>query len=68
MGNTAASLGEPRKCPSLACFLLPVLSTKPALMYSPLEAAIGKIRGVSDNSNSIAAAGITGLLYKSTGE
>ena len=68
MGNTAASLGELKHCPSLSCFLLPVLSTELALMYSPLESAIGQIRGVSDNSNSIAAAGITGLLYKSTGE
>ena len=69
MGNTLASLGKPKQCCFLSaiCYSL-LLCPKPALMYSPLEAAIGTIRGVQDNSNSIAAAGITGLLYKSTGE
>lgn len=39
-----------------------------ALMYSPLESTIAHYRGKEDNFNSIAAATITGLLYKSTGE
>ena len=69
MANTAASLGESKQSYPLptVCYS-PVFLQTPALMYSPLETAIGRIRGVEDNSNSIAAAGITGLLYKSTGE
>ena len=39
-----------------------------ALMYSPLESTLGHYRGVDDNINSIAAATITGLVYKSTGK
>ncbi|XP_003385589.1 PREDICTED: mitochondrial import inner membrane translocase subunit tim23-like [Amphimedon queenslandica] len=37
-----------------------------ALMYSPLCSALAHYRGVDDSINSIAAASITGLLYKST--
>ena len=37
-------------------------------MYSPLRSTLARYRGVDDNLNSIAAASITGLLYKSTGK
>lgn len=37
-----------------------------AVMYSPMESAIGRYRGVQDTTNSLAAATITGVVYKST--
>ena len=37
-------------------------------MYSPLESLIGHYRGKKDIGNSLAAAAITGALFKSTGE
>ena len=37
-------------------------------MYSPLESVIGHYRGTQDTTNSVAAAAITGVLYKSTGQ
>ena len=53
------------------CFFFFVLNKSilfnTGLMYSPLESGIGHLRGVEDNVNSIAAATITGLIYKSTG-
>ena len=38
-----------------------------ALMYSPLESLIGHYRGEQDSVNSVAAATLTGVIYKSTG-
>ena len=38
------------------------------LMYSPLESVIGHYHSKKDVSNSLAAAAITGALFKSTGE
>jgi import inner membrane translocase subunit TIM23 len=38
-----------------------------ALMYSPLRSGLAHFREVDDGLNSIAAATITGLIYKSTG-
>jgi len=37
-----------------------------ALMYSPLESLIGHYRGEQDSMNSVAAATLTGVIYKST--
>ena len=37
-------------------------------MYSPLESTLANFRGKEDSLNSILAASITGVLYKSTGE
>lgn len=39
-----------------------------ALVYSPMESAIGFARGKQDLANSIVAASLTGALYKSLGE
>ena len=39
-----------------------------ALMYSPLESIIGHYRGEQDSLNSVAAATLTGVMYKSTGK
>lgn len=39
-----------------------------AVIYSPLESVIGHYRGTQDTGNSIAAAAITGGLFKSTGK
>ena len=36
-------------------------------MYSPTESLLGHLRGTQDPLNSFAAAGIAGVLYKSTG-
>jgi len=36
-------------------------------MYSPLESLIGHYRGEQDSMNSVAAATLTGVIYKSTG-
>jgi import inner membrane translocase subunit TIM23 len=36
-------------------------------MYSPLRSGLAHFREVDDGLNSIAAATITGLIYKSTG-
>lgn len=65
LGNTAAVLGkrerERRECIFFTFYLFL------ALIYSPLCSALAHYRGVDDNINSIAAASVTGLLYKSTG-
>jgi len=45
-----------------------IFSYNTALIYSPLESLIGQVRGTQDVTNSIAAAGITGALFKSTGK
>ena len=37
-------------------------------MYSPLESIIGHYRGEQDSLNSVAAATLTGVMYKSTGK
>ena len=42
--------------------------THTALIYSPLESVIAHSRGVEDSLNSVAAATVTGALYKSTGK
>lgn len=39
-----------------------------ALIYSPLESVIGHYRGEEDSLNSVAAATLTGVMYKSTGK
>lgn len=39
-----------------------------ALIYSPLESVIGHYRGEQDSLNSVAAATLTGVMYKSTGK
>ena len=41
--------------------------TDTALMYSSTESLIGHLRGQEDTLNSVAAATIAGVLYKSTG-
>ena len=38
-----------------------------ALLFSPLESALAKGRGVDDSLNTVAAATLTGVLYRSTG-
>ena len=38
-----------------------------ALLYSPLESLVARNRGVDDSLNSVAAATLTGILYRSTG-
>ncbi len=38
-----------------------------ALVYSPLESALGHLRGKQDLGNSLISAAVTGALYKSTG-
>ena len=38
-----------------------------AVVFSPLESALARGRGVEDSFNSVAAASLTGILYKSTG-
>ncbi|CAI8053504.1 Mitochondrial import inner membrane translocase subunit tim23, partial [Geodia barretti] len=37
-----------------------------ALLFSPLESALAKGRGVDDSLNTVAAATLTGVLYRST--
>ena len=38
-----------------------------ALMYSSTESLVGHLRGQEDTLNSVAAAAVAGVLYKSTG-
>ena len=38
-----------------------------ALIFSPLESVLARGRGVEDSLNSVAAATLTGVLYRSTG-
>ena len=37
------------------------------MVYSPMESLVGHLRGTQDVGNGLAAASVTGILYKSTG-
>ena len=55
---------------SLVCIIYTLYScvcVSAALLFSPLESALARGRGVEDSLNSVAAAAVTGVLYRSTG-
>ncbi len=66
VGNSAGVLGEPPNW-DVPLFFLFLLDGVLALVYNGINSTIDHLRGRHDALGSMAAGGLTGALYKSTG-
>lgn len=66
VGNSAGVLGKHHSFGTRSLFVLNPVPL-PALVYNGLNSSIDAVRGRHDTLGSIAAGGLTGLLFKSTG-